>query len=210
MKKIIKYLNETVKKEKNKLIFVIIMFIIGLVLGSIFTNFITSYDKSLLIEQLEVYFSSIEKLSNDVFGIKAFSSEILNNSLQLFIIFALGISMVGLPVVIFILFFKGFMLGTTLSTMFLKYQLKGIIGAFLYVFPCFIINILIYILMSFFALYVSTKFLKALIKKDNLNFKNFLGKYLLTFCLCIILMIINCLLESYLTPLLLKLFTFIK
>ena len=118
--------------------------------------------------------------------------------------------MVGLPVVIFILFFKGFMLGTTLSTMFLKYQLKGIIGAFLYVFPCFIINILIYILMSFFALYVSTKFLKALIKKDNLNFKNFLGKYLLTFCLCIILMIINCLLESYLTPLLLKLFTFIK
>ncbi len=210
MKKIIKYLNETVKKEKNKLIFVIIMFIIGLVLGSIFTNFITSDDKSLLIEQLEVYFSSIEKLSNDVFGIKAFSSEILNNSLQLFIIFALGISMVGLPVVIFILFFKGFMLGTTLSTMFLKYQLKGIIGAFLYVFPCFIINILIYILMSFFALYVSTKFLKALIKKDNLNFKNFLGKYLLTFCLCIILMIINCLLESYLTPLLLKLFTFIK
>ena len=202
MKKIIKYLNETVKKEKNKLIFVIIMFIIGLVLGSIFTNFITSDDKSLLIEQLEVYFSSIEKLSNDVFGIKAFSSEILNNSLQLFIIFALGISMVGLPVVIFILFFKGFMLGTTLSTMFLKYQLKGIIGAFLYVFPCFIINILIYILMSFFALYVSTKFLKALIKKDNLNFKNFLGKYLLTFCLCIILMIINCLLESYLTPLL--------
>lgn len=210
MKKIIKYLNETVKKEKNKLIFVIIMFIIGLVLGSIFTNFITSDDKSLLIEQLEVYFSSIEKLSNDVFGIKAFSSEILNNSLQLFIIFALGISMVGLPVVIFILFFKGFMLGTTLSTMFLKYQLKGIIGAFLYVFPCFIINILIYILMSFFALYASIKFLKALIKKDNLNFKNFLGKYLLTFCLCIILMIINCLLESYLTPLLLKLFTFIK
>lgn len=210
MKEIIKYLNETIKKEKNKLIFVIIMFIIGLVLGSIFTNFITSDDKNLLIEQLEVYFSSIEKLSNDVFGIKAFSSEVLNNSLQLFIIFALGISMVGLSVVIFILFFKGFMLGTTLSTMFLKYQLKGIIGAFLYVFPCLIINVLIYILLSFFAVYASIKFLKALVKKDNLNFKSFLGKYLLTFFLCIILMIINCLLDSYLTPLLLKLFTFIK
>lgn len=210
MKKIIKYLNETIKKEKNKLIFVVTIFIIGLVLGSLFTSFISVDDKNLLTSQLDVYFDSIKKLSSDVFGLKVFSSEILNNGLQLFLIFALGISMVGLPVVIFILFFKGFMLGTTLSSMFLKYQLKGIISAFLYVFPCLVINILIYILMSFFAVFASTKFLKALLKKDNLNFKSFLGKYLLTFILCIILMILICLLDAYLTPLLLKLFTLIK
>lgn len=210
MKKIMGYLNETIKKEKNKLIFVTIMFTIGLVLGSLFTNFITSNDKDLLISQLEIYFDSIKKLSNDVFGVKVLSSELLNNGLQLFIIFALGISMVGLPVVIFILFFKGFMLGTTLSTMFLKYQLKGILGAFLYVFPCLIINTIIYILMSFFAVHSSVKFLKALLKKDNLNFKSFLGRYLLAFIVCVVLMLITCILDAYLTPLLLKLFTFIN
>ena len=169
MLKIIAYLNETIKKEKNKVIFVLIMFIIGLIIGSLFTNFITSDDKNLLISQLEIYFNSIKKLSSDVFGLKVLKDELLNNGLQLFIIFALGISMIGLPVVIFILFFKGFMLGTTLSTMFLKYQLKGVIGAFLYIFPCLIINTLIYILMSFFAVHASVKFLKALLKKDNLN-----------------------------------------
>lgn len=208
MKKIIEYLNETIKKEKNKLVFVVIMFVIGLVLGSLFINFITNDDKNLLVEQLEVYFTSVKNLSSDVFGLKVFGSEILNNGLQLFIIFALGISMIGLPAVIFILFFKGFMLGTTLSTMILKYQLKGVISSILYVFPCLIINVITYVFLSFFAVHASVKFLKALFKKDNLNFKSFLGKYLLAFLISIILMIITCFLDAYLTPLLLKLFTY--
>lgn len=208
MKKIIEYLNETIKKEKNKLVFVVIVYVIGIILGSLFINILTTDDKNLLINQLEVYFDSIKNLSNDVFGLKVFGSEILNNILQLFMIFALGISMIGLPAVIFILFFKGFMLGTTLSTIILKYQLKGVIGSILYVFPCLIINIMIYVFLSFFAVHASVRFLKALFKKDNLNFKSFLGKYLLAFFISIIIIIITCFLDAYLTPLLLKLFTY--
>lgn len=209
MKKIINYLNETIKKEKSLLIFNTIMFIIGIIVGSLFVNIITNSDKNLLIDQVVIFFSSIKKLSSDVFGINAFLGEIINNTLQLFIIFVLGISMIGIPVVIVVLFFKGFMLGATLGTIILKFQLKGILGCFLYVFPVMIINILIYIFFSFFAVYVSIKFLKALIKKDNLGFKSFLGKYILSFLISIILITLTCLLDAFLTPLLLKLFTFI-
>lgn len=209
MKKIIKYLNETIKKEKNILIFILITFFLGLILGSLFINFITEDDKKLLVEQLELFLSNVKNLTKDVFGIKVFSGEILNNGFQLFIIFVLGISMIGLPVVIIIMFFKGFMLGTTLATIILKYQFKGIIGSFLYVFPCYIFNIIIYIFISFFAVHASIKFLKALLKKDNLNFKSFFGRYLLSFIISLFLMIIVCLLDAYLTPVLLKLFTYI-
>ena len=209
MKKIIKYLNETIKKEKNILIFILITFFLGLILGSLFINFITEDDKKLLVEQLELFLSNVKNLTKDVFGIKVFSEEILNNGFQLFIIFVLGISMIGLPVVIIIMFFKGFMLGTTLATIILKYQFKGIIGSFLYVFPCYIFNIIIYIFISFFAVHASIKFLKALFKKDNLNFKSFFGRYLLSFIISMFLMIIVCLLDAYLTPVLLKLFTYI-
>ena len=117
--------------------------------------------------------------------------------------------MIGLPVVIIIMFFKGFMLGTTLATIILKYQFKGIIGSFLYVFPCYIFNIIIYIFISFFAVHASIKFLKALLKKDNLNFKSFFGRYLLSFIISMFFMFIVCLLDAYLTPVLLKLFTYI-
>ncbi len=209
MKKIIKYLNETIKKEKNILIFILITFFLGLILGSLFINFITEDDKKLLVEQLELFLSNVKNLTKDVFGIKVFSGEILNNGFQLFIIFVLGISMIGLPVVIIIMFFKGFMLGTTLATIILKYQFKGIIGSFLYVFPCYIFNIIIYIFISFFAVHASIKFLKALFKKDNLNFKSFFGRYLLSFIISMFFMFIVCLLDAYLTPVLLKLFTYI-
>lgn len=209
MKKIIEYLNATIKKEKNILIFNIIIFISGLIIGTFFINFITKSDKALLVEQLEVYVSSIKKLSSDILGLNVFFNNILDNGLQLFIIFILGISMIGVLAVILILFFKGFMLGTTLSTFLLKYKIKGILGAFLYVFPVYIINIFVYIFLSFFAVNSSIKFLKALLKKDKLDFKTFLGKYLLAFIVSIIIMCFLCLADAYVTPYLVKIFTFL-
>ncbi len=205
----INHLVKIIKKRKNLVMFLLVTFVVGVIFGSLFINLITDTDKELLKEQVICYFSSIKKLSSDVFGINVFLSESLNNILQLSIIFILGISMIGALVVILILFFKGFMLGTTLSVIILNYQLKGVIGALLYVFPIMIINVLIYVLLSFFALDASIKFIRALLRKDNLNFKTFLGKYLLAFIISIILITITCLLDSYLTPLLLKLFTFI-
>ena len=209
MKKIIEYLNVTIKKEKNIILFNLIIFILGLIFGSLFINFITSEDKTLLIEQLETYLGSIKKLTNDVIGIDVFLSNLINNVVQLSIIFILGISMIGVLIVILILFFKGFMLGTTLSTFILKYKIKGILGSLLYVFPICIANIFIYIFMSFFAVNSCIKFLKALLKKDKLDFKGFLGKYLLSFIVSVILITLTCLIDAYLTPYLLKLFTYL-
>ncbi len=209
MKKIINYLNETVKKEKNILIFNTIIFLVGVVLGSLFINFITNDDKKLLIEQVSTFFSNIKKLTSDIFGFESFLSILFNNLLVLSIIFVLGISMIGIPIVIFILFFKGFMLGTTISTIILKYSIKGIVGAILYIFPVCILTICVYLFMCFYAIYVSKKFLRAFLKKDSLNFKQFLGKYLLSFIVSIMLILLLSLLDAYLTPLLLKLFTYL-
>lgn len=209
MKKIINYLNETVKKEKNILIFNTIIFLVGVVLGSLFINFITNDDKKLLIEQVSTFFSNIKKLTSDIFGFESFLSILFNNLLVLSIIFVLGISMIGIPIVIFILFFKGFMLGTTISTIILKYSFKGIVGAILYIFPVCILTICVYLFMCFYAIYVSKKFLRAFLKKDSLNFKQFLGKYLLSFIVSIMLILLLSLLDAYLTPLLLKLFTYL-
>lgn len=209
MKKIIKYLNETIKKEKYLVIFNVCMFLIGLIIGSLFINFITKDDKGLLIEQVVVYLDNIKKLSVDVFGMNAFIGDFLNNIVQLVFIFIFGISMIGILFVIFLLFFKGFMLGTTVSIIIFKYGIKGILVALLYVFPSLVLNIIIYIFMSFFAINASIKFIKALLKKDKLDFRSFFGKYLLSFFISILFIGISSLLNVFLTPLLLKLVTYI-
>ncbi len=209
MKQAIKHLKETIIKEKQILRFITIIFILGLIFGSLFINILSNDDKKLLIESVTSYFNSIKSLSKDVFGINVFYDGLIGNFAVLSTIFVLGISMVGVIAVIFILFFKGFVLGTTISSIILNYQIKGVLGAVLFVFPITIVNIFIYLFLSFFAVYVSLKFIKALLKKDSLNFKNFLGKYFLSFIISIILVIITSLADAYLTPLLLKLFTFI-
>ena len=209
MKKIIHSLTKILVKEKNKLRFIIIIFLIGVIFGSLFINFINANDRLVLVEQVEEYFLNIKNLSKEVFGINCFFSNLFNNELILFIIFILGISIVGGLVVVFILFFKGFMLGATLSTIILKYKIKGILGCLLYIFPVGIINIFIYFYLSLYAVHISSLFLKALINKNKLNFRLFFTKYLITFIVCFILMIIACLLDSYLTPIITKLFTLI-
>ncbi len=207
MKKLIRYLNETIKKEKHLLRFIIILFLIGMIIGSLFINFISKDDKVLLTNQVTTFFSSVKNLSSDIFGFNVFKENLISNTAWLIIIFILGLSVIGVLGIIFIMFYKGFMLSVTLSSILIKYKIKGILGIILYVFPMQIINILIYVFLSFFAINTSIKFIKAFIKKDNLNFKTFLGKYLLSFIISIILIIICTLIDSYLTPLLLKLFT---
>ena len=110
MKKIINYLFETIKKERILLTFIIILFILGLVFGSLFINFVSNDDKTMLINQVTSYFNNISKLNDSVFGINVVLPEILNNSLQLLLIFILCISMIGLFAVIIIILFKGFTL----------------------------------------------------------------------------------------------------
>jgi len=207
MKKIFNYYKKIIRSDNKIYIFLILVFIFGLLIGSLFINYINLEDKKLLTSQVTTYFNSIKKLSNDVYGINAFYDTLLNNTLVIFIIFILGISMIGIIIVIFILLFKGFTLGATISSIILKYKYKGILMALFYIFPIGILNILIIIFFSFFAINSSIKFINAIVKKDNLNFKSFLGKYIVSFIITFIITIILSFLDSYLTPIILKLIT---
>lgn len=205
MKKIMKYYMKIIRRDNKTFKFLIFLFIIGVLIGSLFINYINTDDKKLLADQVNIYFSSINKLSSDVFGIKCFYDNLISNLLIITIIFILGISMIGVFVVILILLFKGFTLGATISSIIIKYKYKGILLSLFYVFPVGILNILITTFFCFFALNSSIRFIKAIIKKENLNFKGFLGKYVFSFIISIIFIAIFSLLDSYITPLLLKL-----
>ncbi len=156
-----------------------------------------------------MFINNIKNSTSDVYGFNAFLNDLFSNILELTTIFILGISMIGIPFIIIYLFFKGFMLGISMSTFILSYGIKGIVGMILYIIPFYIISILIYFFISFFAVDASIKFIKALIKKNELNFKTFFGKYLLSYLISILLIILYCLGNSIIMPLLLKLFTFL-
>ena len=209
MKKIIAQLIKYVKNQKYIVTFILILFLIGVFIGSLFISFISTNDKEILYNQVDTYFKNISVLNCSVYGISYFKSDLINNIVQIVSIYLLGLSMVGIVFIILIIFFKGFILGTTLSSIVLKYNIKSIIGIVLYIIPIYALKIVLYVFVSFFAISASLKFIKAILKKEQLNFKTFLGKYIISFMISIILIIVLCLLDSYLTPHLLKLFTYL-
>lgn len=209
MKKIYSYLHGTVSSNKHIIRFLFILFILGLTSGSLFINYINDKDLVTLTNNISNYFSNIKDMNEYVFGLSIFKEYVINNIFLTIIIFILGISIIGVLVVIIFIFFKGFTLGLTLSSFIVKYKLKGILSIILYVFPFNLIEILIYMFLSLYAVNSCLKLIRGVAKKDNINFKTFIGKYTLSFIISLILLTLNSLLKAYIFPFILKIFTII-
>lgn len=209
MKKIYSYLYSTLKNNKHIIKFLLVVFFFGIVFGSLFLNFISDNDKIVLTNNISDFFNNVNKLNKYVLGLDVFKDNLINSLFISTLIFILGLSIIGIVIVIFIIFYKGFATGLSISSIILKYKFKGILGAFLYVFPFNIIEILIFIFLSLYSVNSSLKFIRAIVKKDNLNFKTFIGKYLLSFIISIFMLTITSLCKAYILPFMLKLFTYL-
>lgn len=197
-----------INSQKKKYIFLLVIVIVGLIFGIVFSQIISKSDKLVVDNTVTNFFSSIEKGSIDYKdGLK---SSVLSNILYLSSVWFLGMSVIGLPIVLFLLFIKGFILGFSIGSIIRIYKLKGIIGAFLYIFPHHIISIIISILITFYAVMFSIKLFKYLFLHQEINFKTLMKKYLKILLICFIGFIICSLLETYLSPILINLFNLIN
>jgi stage II sporulation protein M len=105
-----------------------------------------------------------------------------------------------------ILFLKGFMIGFSIATIIAKYKFIGIIGSLSYIFPHVIISMLIIFAISYYALKLSFSILKAVIEKKTINFSEVINRYSLIMIISIIIMVISSLIETFISPYIIKLF----
>ncbi|MGN0973391.1 MAG: stage II sporulation protein M [Bacilli bacterium] len=200
--------HNNINSQKKKYIFLLVIVIVGLIFGIVFSQVISKSDKLVVDNTVTNFFSSIEKGSIDYKdGLK---SSVLSNILYLSSVWFLGMSVIGLPIVLFLLFMKGFILGFSIGSIIRIYKLKGIIGAFLYIFPHHIISIIISILITFYAVMFSIKLFKYLFLHQEINFKSLMKKYFKILLICFISFIICSLLETYLSPILINIFNLIN
>ncbi len=195
----------SILRQKKIYLALIILVIIGIICGAVFTTIITDIDKNLVKEQLSQFFNQI-KISNINYN-KAIVNSIASNLIYSFGIWLLGISIIGLPLIIFFLFMKGFIVGFAGSSIISFYGLKGIIGAFTYIFPHHLISLAISILLSFYAISFSNKLFSYLFLKKEINFKHVMHRYIKILIISIIGLLLCSLFEVYLSPFLIKFFT---
>ncbi len=185
---------------KNKKLFkLIILVLISIILGILYIAIISKSNRLMIKENLELYFSSLNKLDYT----KAIINSLTANLLYSIGIWLLGISIIGVPIIILLLLFKSFILGFTISSIIYFYKFKGIIIALIYIIPL-IINLFLIFFLSYYSLMFSFNLNRLLFLKKNINFRNIMRRYIKILVFVIICTIVSSVIEVYVVPNILK------
>lgn len=197
--------NSIIKQKKLYRIIITLM-IFGIISGILFIFFISKESKTKVLVSTKNFFDLMNTSTGVNYG-KSLLNTLVNNIGYVLLIWLLGISIIGLPITIVLAFMKSFIVGFSISSIISCYKAKGILGAFLYVFPHQIIILFIYLLLSFYSISFSIKLFKSLFLKQTINFRVVMQKYIKILLISLIGIIIVSLYEVFISTYFIKLFT---
>lgn len=132
---------------------------------------------------------------------------LLSNVFLVLVIFFLGFSILGIPVLSFILFSKGMQVGFSCMLYLEAYALKGLAGIILTLIPFVFFELLAFIVLIAVAYEISLSLIMtSFMKKQTLSFKAVLNHFLNYLFIALILVFISTLFKIYLLPYLYQLF----
>lgn len=201
--KFIDILNEHV--QNNFWLYVVSLLCVctGIVLGIYSVRYMGGFEKSDLTNYIKSFSSAIGSGNVDYKSI--FIQTIKNNIPVLIAVWFLGLTMIGIPIILIIDILKGFTVGFTVSFIINGMGIKGMWVSLLGVLPQNIIYIPCIIFVSVLAMEFSLNILK---DKNNKNWASSIWlkitSYSFSFILVMVIMIVGFTMESYLTPHILK------
>lgn len=195
-------------KIKKRYLYLLIIVVTGIIVGIIFSNILSDTDNKLVYSKITNYFNNIK---NDIpiDYLKNLITSLKNNYLFLIIIWILGLSIVGLLFNNFILFFKSFVLGFSIGSIINIYFYRGLVLSFFYIFPALIINILVLMIMVYYANTFSLKLFDVIFRKKEFKFSSLIKKYFKILFVFGIILTISSLIETFIMPFFIKLFSFL-
>ena len=204
MNKIMKKAKQSITNQKKKYLFLTTILIVGIISGIIFIFFISKEDKSLVKTELDTFFNHIK--TNQINYLSVFRNSFFTNLLYLFIFWVLGISIIGVPIILFLLFFKGFIFGFNFSSIITNYGLKGILPGIFYQFPHQLLLLIFFVMISFYAINFSVRLFRVLFLKENINLTQCFKRYNQIGIICVIGILLCSIFETFVMPILMNLF----
>jgi stage II sporulation protein M len=185
-------------------LFVVILFLMGVIFGAIVVNSMSYTQKEDLYYYLSQFFGQVSEGkvadNNDLF-LQSF----LHNSKFIGLIWVLGISIIGLPVILILLFVKGMVVGFTVGFLVSQMGWKGFMLAVASILPQNLIIIPIFIIMAALSVIFSLRMVKKqFIKKYAEPIMPFFKGYILALVAAVICISLASGIEAYLSPSLMK------
>lgn len=192
-----------IKINKKIFVFLFVLMLMGIIAGSIFTTILNSSDKELVINHLNEFIDNIN--NNRLDYLFALKNNLITNISYVILIWLLGISVIGLPIIIIMFFTKCFILGFSVGSILTTFKLKGILVSLVYVFPGQVISLLFLLLLMMYSMSFTFKMIYAILKKKSIDFKLIMNKYFKILLIVLGVIILMSLCDTYLMPRLIKL-----
>ncbi|ENH97396.1 stage II sporulation protein M [Gracilibacillus halophilus YIM-C55.5] len=145
-------------------IFTIILFLTGIIFGALIVNSMSFIQKQDLLFYLERFFQSY--LVDDLISHKALFKQSITYHIQyLALLFFLGLSVIGLPIIWILVFIKGMVIGFTVGFFVNQLGWQGLLLSFSAIAPQNLIVIPVYILASSFAMIFSLTLIQSMMSK---------------------------------------------
>lgn len=121
-----------VLERSGSYFFVLVLFAVGVASGAVAVQALSFSQKQELLGFLQQFFASGVSVT---VGTGAFVSTLLANLQLLWLVWLMGLLVFGLPVIVILVFFRGFVLGFSVAFLMSEMAWKGVLFAFCSVIP---------------------------------------------------------------------------
>lgn len=185
-------------------LFNVVLFFIGVIFGAIIVNSLSLIQKEDLFYYLSQFFGQVAEGkvadSKDIF-----MQSFFHNSKYIGLMWILGISIIGLPIILILLFLKGMVVGFTVGFLVNQMGWGGFLLSFVSILPQNFVIIPIFIFVSTLSVSISLKMIeRQFMKRGGTPIFPMLGRYGLAFFGSIVLLLLAASIEAYLSPPLMK------
>lgn len=192
-----------VKEHFSLFIFSVVLFIMGVVFGSFIIHSLSTTQKQEMISYLSQFFNDIE-MYQQVNVHVAFKQLLLENIKYLALLWFLGLSIIGMPIIFILIFMKGFVVGFTISFLVSGLHWKGFIFSLVSVIPQNLIIVPVYIIAGVVGTLFSLSLLRGRRTKRTDNSQPSFLSYSVFMLALGGLLIIAAGFETYISPYLMK------
>lgn len=188
-----------IKQHKTVYLFMSILLLTGIVFGAVIVNSMSFIQKQDLYFHLDRYFNQLIE-GQSIPHKDIFTKSLFHHVKMLLVLFILGLSVIGLPIVWILVFIKGLVIGFSVGFIVNQLGFKGLLLATLSIAPQNMIMIPIYIIAGSFSMVYSLSLFHKLFNRSVSKplLRSFI-QYSAVFCLLLVGSIIGSFIESFIS-----------
>ena len=157
-----------VKQHFTLYIFTVVLFIMGVIYGSLIIQSLSIDQKQEMIGYLSQFFHGLTNNDGNIVSSQIALKQVVFEHLKyLGLIWFLGLSIIGMPLIFLLIFMKGFVIGFTVSFLISQLQWKGFLFSFVSILPQNLLIVPAFIIASVAGIAFSLSLVLSRVKKNG-------------------------------------------